>query len=85
MLEGEGGSGFRRVKPRHSLLFLCIGISGLLQELEEKERTNGNIPNGSTHKPDKGNKKEKDKVSEEEDEKTKEPDYTPEQLAEVKR
>jgi hypothetical protein len=62
----------------------------LLQELEKKattETTNGNIPNGSTHKAgkDKGKNKDTDKENEEEDEKTKEPDYTPEQLAEVKR
>ena len=66
----------------------CIYIHlGLLKELEEKEKTetaNGNIPNGSTHKSDKSKHKENDNKNVE-DEKSKEPDYTPEQLAEVKR
>ena len=61
----------------------------MLQELEKKEATesNGNIPNGSTSKCDTNNVRNREKKKENmtEDEKTKEPDYTPEQLAEVKR
>lgn len=56
----------------------------LLQEIEEKETTkNGNVPNGSVHKPDKANCKNKtsDNGVTHDDEKA----YTPEQLAEVKR
>ena len=69
------------------LIFLTV----LLRELEKKDSSefnNGNVPNGSTPKPGKDkcdSKDGKNKENIKDDEKSKELDYTPEQLAEVKR
>ena len=77
----------RKFIGKSQKLYPLKEAESLLQELEQKEKTetaNGNIPNGSTHKSDKSRHKENDNKNVE-DEKSKEPDYTAEQLAEVKR
>ncbi|XP_028405939.1 dnaJ homolog subfamily B member 14-like [Dendronephthya gigantea] len=70
-------------------LFPLKEAESFAQELNKKDsKENGdeNIHNGSAHKTDKNNEKNKNNFEEcDTEEKTKECDYTPDQLAEVKR
>ena len=63
-----------------------LGFAEELNRTDSKENSNENIRNGSAHKADKNNDKNKNNIEEcDNEEKTKECDYTPDQLAEVKR